>query len=272
MRYCIAFLLLMGAAFAADSSQQPTPPSPLPSQILGCDTPVPLGDLVDLSVKPNPAIKDSVAFSSDWSVYDIDARKEQKFKVYRDTDPDTVEGVVFGAGTEPRELLVHCATTYLIVKKENDKIVSAGTKTVLLKAKVVIGSPSPKPPSPPTPTPSPAFPNEKLGLSTKVYKAVMERGPPGRKAGAAVLSTSFRGIQSAIVAGALKEPSDILKKATVANDSAVAGIGQKREDWVPVFSAIQDELFALYESSKISTADQFGAAFLEIADAFDAVR
>ncbi len=277
MKYhVLTFLLLIGSAFAAEPAQQPSPaPTPTVSQqITGAEKPIPLGELVDLRVISQATLKDATAFSTDWSVFDLETRKEQKFKFYRELDTDTVEGVVFGAGTEPRELYVHCAVTYLIIKKEADKITQAGTKTELLKVKVIIGTgPQPPGPNPKPVIPDVKFPNEKLGLSTKVYKAVMERGPPtNRKAGATVLATSFRGINSAIAAGALKAPVDILKKSKEANGAAITTAGLKIQDWTGTFTVVQDELFALYEAGTITTAEQFGSAFSEIADAFDAVR
>lgn len=266
MKYILSFLLCVSSLLAAE---QPTPST---QQIVGADKPIPLGELVELSVTSQAAMPDVVAFSTDWSVYDLEQRKEQKFKFFREVGDKTVEGVVFGAGVEPRELIAHCSITYLVLKKEQDKIVEAGTKTELLKVKVIIGTNEPRPPKP-EPSPEVKFPNEKLGLSTKVYKAVMERGPPtGRVAGAKAFATSYRGIQSAIAARTIKDPVDALKRVTASNNAALSNAGLKRDDWVQVFTILQDEVFSLYEGNKISTADQLGAAFLEIADAFDAVR
>lgn len=271
MKFVALFVMLIGSAFAAE---QPSTPGPAQSQaIIGGDKPIELGELVDLNVKSQLSVKDAIAFSTDWTIFDLESRQDQKFKFYRELGTETTEGVVFGAGTEPRELIVHCSITYLIVKKEDDKVIEAGTKTELIKVKIVIGGGKPRPPPAPSPVDPPKFPKERLGLSTKVYKDVMERGPPAtRKVGATTLSTSFRGVQSSIAAGVLKDPVDILKKSSAANASALINAGLKREEWIPVFTSLQDELFALYEGNKIVTPADFGAAFSEIADAFDAVK
>jgi hypothetical protein len=264
----LAFVLLIGTVFAAE---QPAPPAPQPNiqKITGADKKVPLGELVDLSVKlpSTPA-----ACSTDWVVFELPTGVEKKFKFYRDKGDDgVIEGIVWGAGTEPKELIVVCSITQLNVTKEQDKIVQAGTNTVVLRTKIVIGDGTePRPPTPPTPKPDPKFPNETLGLSTKLFKACDQIPVVKRKAGAMALSKSMRGIKSSIDAKAFSDPVDILKKAAEANRSAITQAGQNRDDWVPVFTVLQDELFNLYQKGTVSSASDFGRAFGEVADAFDA--
>lgn len=266
MRTMLAFVLLIGTVLGAE---QPLPPQPSVQKIEGADKKIPLGELVDLSVNlpSTPA-----ACSTDWVVFELPTGAEKKFKFYRDKKEDSViEGIVWGAGVEPKELIVVCSITQLNITKEQDKIVQAGTNTVVLRTKITIGDgTAPRPPTP-NPIPEPKFPNETLGLSSKIFKSCDQVPAVKRKAGAVALSKSMRGIKASIDAATLKDPVDILKKAAEANRSAITQAGQSRDDWVPVFTVLQDELYSLYQKGTVNSASDFGRAFGEVADAFDAV-
>jgi hypothetical protein len=74
-------------------------------KIVGAEAPVPLGELVDLTVSP---IKDPpkhfVSCSVAWKVFDGD--KEKRVREYQD-------GIFFGAGVVPKRMTALVAITYL---------------------------------------------------------------------------------------------------------------------------------------------------------------
>ena len=119
----------------------------LPNQnIVGAEQPIPLGELVDLSISP---IKDKVPNLDkvvvSWKIYDGDS--EKKFR-------SSGDGIFFGAGIKSKKLLVLASVSYLYKVKEGDKITDADIKNVLLSATLQIGDQVlPAPPNPVDPKP-----------------------------------------------------------------------------------------------------------------------
>ena len=232
-------------------------------KIVGAETPIPLGELVDLSVSP---IKDPpkhfVSYSLAWKVFDGD--KEKRVREYQD-------GIFFGAGVVNKKMTALVAITYLYVVKESDKISEVGTKTVLLSTPVVIGADTPEPGPDPTPVdPEPTFPESRYNLNSKAYKAAMSKvTSQARKSGAKNIAKSFESIASAVSAGALNQVDDILKKTTEANRAAV---GNYRADWEPFFKYMQDVLYTLYEEKQMVNANDFAEAWREVATGLKSVK
>ena len=234
----------------------------IPQQkIVGAEAPIPLGELVDLSVSP---IKDPpkyfVSYSLAWKVFDGD--KEKRVREYQD-------GIFFGAGVVNKKMTALVAITYLFAIKEGDRISEVGTKTVLLSTPVIIGSDSPDP-SPDPVEPEPSFPESRYSLNSKAYKAAMSKVPTqARKAGAKNIAKSFESIASAVSAGALNQVDDILKKTTEANRAAV---GNYRADWEPFFKYMQDALYTLYEEKQMVNVNDFAEAWREVATGLKSVK
>jgi hypothetical protein len=229
-------------------------------KIVGAEAPVPLGELVDLTVSP---IKDSpkhfVSYSIAWKVFDGD--KEKRVREYQD-------GIFFGAGVVPKRMTALVAITYLYVVKEGDKAAEIATKTVIISSPVIIGEDPGPTPDPVAPEPS--FPEARYNLNKKAYSLAMSKVPAAiRKGSATAVAKSFESIASAVAAGAIMEVDDLLKKTTESNRAAV---GANKAAWEPFFKEMQDTLYSLYESKQMVTASDFAEAWREVATGLKAIK
>jgi len=229
-------------------------------KIVGAESPVPLGELVDLTVSP---IKDPpkhfVSCSIAWKVFDGD--KEKRVREYQD-------GIFFGAGVVPKRMTALVAITYLYVVKEGDKTSEIVTKTVIISSPVIIGEdPGPDPePSAPEPT----FPEARYNLQKKAYSLAINKVPAAiRKGSATAVAKSFESMASAVAAGAIKEVDELLKKTAESNRAAV---GANKTAWEPFFKEMQETLYSLYESKQMVTATDFAEAWREVAAGLKSVK
>lgn len=229
-------------------------------KIVGAEAPVPLGELVDLTISP---IKDPpkhfVSYSVAWKVFDGD--KEKRVREYQ-------EGIFFGAGVVPKRMTALVAITYLYAVKDGDKATEIATKTVIIFTPVIIGEdPGPAPdPS----TPEPVLPEARYGLQKKAYSLAMSKVPASiRKASAANVAKSFDSMASAVAAGAIKEVDELLKKTTESNRAAV---GASKAEWEPFFKEVQEILYSLYENKQMVTASDFAEAWREVSAGLKAVK
>ena len=249
----LSFVLVCGASLAADFI--------VPAQkIVGAESPVPLGELVDLTVSP---IKDPpkhfVSCSIAWKVFDGD--KEKRVREYQD-------GIFFGAGVVPKRMTALAAITYLYVVKEGDKTTEIVTKTVIISSPVIIGEDLGPAPDPAAPEPS--FPEGRYNLQKTAYSLAMGKVPAAtRKGSATAVAKSFESMASAVAAGAVKEVDDLLKKTAESNRAAV---GANKAAWEPFFKEIQDTLYSLYEGKQMVTATDFAEAWREVAAGLKSVK
>jgi hypothetical protein len=272
----LAALLLAAAAPAADP------------KIVGADQPVPLGELVSLSVTPpddpktpNPV----VTVKYDWSVFEWDAKK--KDFVPKRVKVDLDGGICFGAGIVEKKLLVHCAVTVITPVKDKDgKVTDIKTNTFLLSATVTIGDGGPAGPAGPPPTPpdvtppdvprpppappeaDPTFDGKWGPLSKLVWKAAKDIDPAARRK-AKDLAAAFRKTADQIKAGALKGQKAILAAAKQADDAA---LGDQADSWDPVSEALADALLKLANAGQLAADADFESAFRAVADGLEKVK
>ena len=229
-------------------------------KIVGAEAPVPLGELVDLTVSPiKDPTKHFVSCSIAWKVFDGD--KEKRVREYQD-------GIFFGAGVVPKRMTALAAITYLYVVKDGDKTTEISTKTVIISSPVIIGEdlgPDPEPSAP-----EPSFPEARYNLQKKAYSLATSKVPAAiRKGSAAAVAKSFESMASAVAAGAVKEVDDLLKKTAESNRAAV---GANKAAWEPFFKEMQDTLYSLYESKQMLTATDFAEAWREVAAGLKSVK
>lgn len=229
-------------------------------KIVGAEAPVPLGELVDLTVSPiKDPPKNFVSCSIAWKVFDGD--KEKRVREYQD-------GIFFGAGVVPKRMTALVAITYLYVVKEGDKTIEIATKTVIISSPVIIGEDPGPDPEPSAPEPS--FPEAKYSLNKKSYSLAMSKVPAAiRKGSATAVAKSFESMASAVAAGAIMEVDDLLKKTAESNRAAV---GANKTAWEPFFKEMQDTLYSLYESKQMVTASDFAEAWREVAAGLKSVK
>jgi hypothetical protein len=252
----------------------------VPVQTVNIDAnPVPLGELAGLSVSPittSPA--NWVSSTYTWAVVGQDGRER---KLYEGKSGE----VFFGAGLTPMRMRVICVASHLYVVKTGDAVSNIAVRTTKICADIQIGlvppaPPDPTPPAPPGPTPPPAppvptptFPDGKFKLAAWTFAAANKVAASGRPAQAAALAAALKGMSSAVRAGAIKDPTDLLQKTLTANLAALAQSGGLRDDWLPFFKLLQSHVYDdFYATKQINTIDDFATAFDEIAMGLGAVK
>jgi hypothetical protein len=259
----LGMLFLAGIALAGDEFAVPT------QAIEGAESPIRLGELVDLSVAPpTDKLDHYVSSTYAWKVLDYDARTgkwvEKKFRTYKEAGR---EGIFFGAGVEPRRLKVFCAVSHLYVVRDGDKIVRTASRASFLSVDVQVGDPEPPtPPTPPTP-PAPNFPDGKYKLASLAYQQGMLVAAP-RDAGARALARSYRDV-------ARSDPADLkafLLATKKSNDSALASVPGGVGPWEKWSDVLQDRLYELYSTKKLVTVADAKVAWDEIATGLEAVK
>lgn len=232
-------------------------------KIVGADSPIPLGELVDLSVTDILVVpKHLVSTTYSWKVFD--GYNEKRIRTYD-------KGVFFGAGIQNKKLKVFVVITHLYVIKEGDKFVEAATKTNFVSTDIFIGESEPEPVIPEL---EPEFGESKYGLSKFIYGSVKKISIPKTEKvkQCSILATSFETVSFAIAAGTIGTLEEILKKTTESNKAALSRVGGDRAKWEPTFVEIQDKLFNLYTDNKMVTKEDFSIAWKEIALGLKSVK
>ena len=225
-------------------------------KIIGAELPIPLGELVDLSISPiQSAPKFLVSTTYTWKVFD--GYTEKRIRNYEN-------GVFFGSGIQAKKLKVIVSVTHLYIVKENEKLLEAAIRTNFISTDVFIGEEEPS--APIEPEVEPEFGESKYQLSKFVYDGVknIKLSKSDRTKQCAAIATSFDGIAAAIAAGTIATLEDILKKTAESNKFALTKSGGDRAKWETLFTEIQEKLFDLYKTNKMQTKEDFSIAWREI--------
>lgn len=273
---------LAALALACLASVAPAEPDEyvIPQQkIEGAAEPVPLGELVYLSLSKMPdAPAHFVSSSCAWKVLDLSDGKEKRVR-------EDGGSIFFGSGIVPKRYKVYCAVTYLYAKKDKDgHITSAATRTVLLSADLTVGEPGPGPkppepgpgPKPPGPGPKPPGPDPKPvpdGRFQLARLAVEEGGKitdTHRAAVARAMAGVYRSMAAAVAAGTIKNDAELLKKTREMNDARVAEVAEgAAAPWGPFTKVLGDRLFQLYQDKKLKSLSDYADAWKEIAEGLE---
>lgn len=174
-------------------------------------------------------------------------------KTFLPTDGGTK--AVFASGKSGR---------YIFVLSASDAVGLAQTKHVL-----TIGEPEPEPlPPGPTPPPTP-LPDGKFKLAAFAFNEAGKVTSSNRPAAAKNLANSFRGIASAIAAGALNKPEEILAKTLTGNQTALGG---DRAAWSAFGVSLSAELEKLHTSGTLRLPADYQTAWDEVATGLEAVK
>jgi hypothetical protein len=233
-------------------------------KIVGAELPIPLGELVDLSISPiQSAPKFLVSTTYSWKVFD--GYTEKRIRNYEN-------GVFFGSGIQAKKLKVIVSVTHLYIVKDNEKLLEAAIRTNFISADVFIGEEEPS--TPVEPESEPEFGESKYQLSKFVYDGVknIKLSKSDRVKQCAAIASSFDGIAAAIAAGTIATLEDILKKTAESNRFALTKSGGDRTKWEPLFTEIQEKLFDLYKTSKMQTKEDFAIAWREISSGLKLVK
>lgn len=124
--------------------------------------------------------------------------------------------------------------------------------------------PGPEPsPNPPAPVPLPDG-KYKLAAQAREWVALV---PVEHRGKAKDLANSFRGIASAIAAGGVKKPEDILAQTKASNNAA---LGSSMDAWKPFGAKLQAALEAIDSSGNLIPPDDYKTAWNEIATGLEA--
>jgi len=233
-------------------------------KIVGAEVPIPLGELVDLSISPIQSTpKFLVSTTYAWKVFD--GYTEKRIRNYEN-------GVFFGSGIQAKRLKVIVSITHLYIVKENEKLLEAATKTNFISTDVFIGEQEPD--VPPEPGVEPEFGESKYELSKFVYDnvKVLKISKSDKAKQSAAIATSFDSMAAAIAAGTISTLEDILKKTAESNKSALTKSGGDRTKWEPLFTEIQEKLFNLYKTNKMQTKEDFSIAWREISSGLKLIK
>lgn len=225
-------------------------------KIVGAELPIPLGELVDLSISPiQSPPKFLVSTTYAWKVFD--GYTEKRIRNYEN-------GIFFGSGIQTKKLKVIVSVTHLYIVKDNEKLLEAAIRTNFISTDVFIGEEDPA--APEEPEVEPEFGESKYQLSKFVYDGVknikLSKSDKIKQCNA--IASSFDGIAAAIAAGTITTLEDILKKTAESNKFALTKSGGDRAKWETLFTEIQEKLFDLYKTSKMQTKEDFAGAWREI--------
>jgi len=233
-------------------------------KIVGAEVPIPLGELVDLSISPiQSAPKFLVSTTYAWKVFD--GYTEKRIRNYEN-------GVFFGSGIQAKRLKVIVSVTHLYIVKENEKLLESAIRTNFISADVFIGEEEPS--TPVEPEAEPEFGESKYQLSKFVYDGVknikLSKSDKAKQCNA--IASSFDGIAAAIAAGTIATLDEILKKTAESNKFALTKSGGDRAKWESLFTEIQEKLFDLYKTNKMQTKEDFAIAWREISSGLKLVK
>lgn len=233
-------------------------------KIVGAELPIPLGELVDLSISPiQSAPKFLISTTYSWKVFD--GYTEKRIRNYEN-------GVFFGSGIQAKKLKVIVSITHLYIVKDNEKLLEAATRTNFISTDVFIGEQEPDVPV--EPEVEPEFTDSKYNLSKFAYEnaKLVKLSKQDKVKQCAAIAASFDGIAAAIAAGAITTLEDILKKTAESNKSALTRSGGDKVKWEPLFTGIQERLFDLYKTNKMQTKEDFSIAWGEISSGLKLIK
>ena len=129
----------------------------------------------------------------------------------------------------------------------------------------VVDADEPPPPLPP----DDRLPDGKYKLAASAAEWVRSDVPSANRADSKSLASSFRSIASAIAAGGLSKPVDILRETKASNNRAA---GPNATAWVAWFRKLEARLMELDSSGELRQPADYQTAWQEIATGLESVR
>lgn len=232
-----------------------TPPA---LNVGGADSPIPLGELVQLWVKPPDIIPDNLYSTA----YTWTLLPNKNFVTW----PDKTR-ILFGSGIQSTTFVAVVTASHVFVEKNaegdfNDIIQRTVTKMVTVKigdGTVII--PPPGGGGGGNGNGGGVIPPGITGLAKQSYDWTIAVNVASKKADAAKLAASFTAVAAQIQNGSLRDVSAILNATKESNDRAIT----TREQWLPWFTRMSEHLQKSFSNGSIKTLQQFNTAWLEIA-------
>lgn len=274
----LSLVAVISLFFTSLGFAQNPPSVTVPVQtIQGAESAIPLGELVDLSLSPivnRPA--NLAGVDAKWAVIDAAVGTDGQIKLTGKRIREANDGVFFGAGIKNKVLFVNCTIVYLFIDRDKDgKVTNVSTRTAILSKQIKIGEDTPDPvvpPKPPVP-PTPSFPIGTYNLSSQIYNLALSKvsDATARSKGAAAYTASYSASASKFVSVA-SPLEDSLKACTADGATALKNAGVSASAWSSFGDSLEDILFQLYQTKKITTSKDLGVALQEISVGLSAVK
>lgn len=162
--------------------------------------------------------------------------------------------------------------TFVLAAAANDRVALARHVLTIGESPPTPPTPTPPvPPTPPPPTPEP-LPHGKYDLARLARdwaKLSVSLDGSRRQASARSLAASFHSMASAIAAGTLTVPAEILAETKRSNQAA---LGADTDAWRPWFALLAPKLEALNQSGSLKIADDYATAWRELAAGLGEVK
>lgn len=221
-------------------------------KIIGAESPVKVGEIVQLSalLDNTPADLHSVAYS--WTI--LPAKEVINW-------PDGTK-IIFGTGTSPKTYTAILTASFVFVQKDGDKILNIIQKANTQSVNITIEGSSGEN------KPNPTYPEDELsGLAKKAYDwiALIQRSDnyieEDIRADAEILAKSFMEIAIKIDKSELSDATNILNMTKDRNNTVLT----RRNEWQPWFTKMSEYLEQAYKNGEIRTPAQFSQAWKQIA-------
>jgi hypothetical protein len=236
------------------------------------ESPVAYGDMIVVQAVVDKASlpADLVDYKHQWVVLDNSTGKKKFIMVW----PDGTQAF-FAAGMEPKKFTVILDTDCIFAPKTSDTIQKPWLEQPeVLVSVITVGE---GPPPDPEPAPTPALPNGQFGLVKFSYNALASDTFMSQsdkvKVGDA-LSMSFGEVAARIAAlSTMKDiEKEILPTIKQKNDEALTKSGVSKTLTQEFKKKLGDQIYSLYTSKKLATADDFAMAFREISQGLGAFK
>lgn len=228
----------------------------------GADSPIPLGELVQLWIKQPDIIPDNLYSTA----YTWTLLPNKSFVTW----PDKTR-ILFGAGVQNSTFVAIVTASHVFVDKDADGDLNNITqRTVTKMVTVKIGDGTVIPPDPGGGEDGGGgggdIPPGITGLAKQSYDWTINVNVASKKADAAKLAASFTAVAAQIQNGTLRDVSAILNATKQNNDRAIT----TRDQWLPWFTRMSEHLQKSFSNGSIKTLQQFNTAWLEIAKGLQA--
>lgn len=250
--------ILFLAGCVADAVPVPDVP---PAIVTGAEKPVPVGELVTLTVSPNAFPSNIINVHYEWKIIDSTGTK----KVWLG---DNNQSVSFGTGATPGKITAILDPTYVYgdaKTKVATNVKSAGISLI----EVQVGDPAPTPNPTPDPTPVPVIvPDGQFKLARVTYDSLTTTKSTNKDF-LSGLSNNYKAIAQQTRTATIKNINDAYATLKKSNQDAFTKFSEKPENWTPVENAITTAVYQLYTDKKLPTLMEYATAWAEISNGFD---
>jgi len=260
----LSILFIVGCA--ADVAPVPEVP---PAVVTGAEKPVPIGELVTLTIAPNIFPSDIINVHYEWKVIDSAGTK----KVWLS---DNNQSVSFGTGPVAGKITAILDPTY-VYGDSKTKVVADVKSAGISVIEVQVGDSPPTPdpiPVPPSPIPTPpapvpvVIPDGQFKLAKIVYDGLLTNKSTNKEF-LSSLSAVYKTVSQQVRAGVLTNLKDSYALLKKSNQDVFTKFGENTEGWKGLDDAVTASVYQLYTDKRLPTLLEYATAWTEISAGFD---